>query len=487
MLESISNRWRELSTLHRGAIIVAILAIAAVATWGMLWVARDDYQVLFADLNPRDASAMVAVLDRMKLPYRLSEEGTAILVERDAVYKTRLKLMGKGLDLHGGVGFEIFSSSDFGASDFSQRVNYQRALQGELVRTIMGFDEVKLARVHLVLPESGLFRKNSVKPKASISLTMRGDRQLSSEQVVGIQRLVAASVPEIEAGAVTVVDHRGIAISKNSAPDAEAELAQGKLEVKQQVEGYLRKKIADILDQAFGPGRAIVSVDAVVNFDQVQSQREDVIPAGKVGGQQVGVVAKQRVSIQGNGKSAAGQARTPVKNVDVPGREPISQKSEEVEYANSKRVQQVIYSTGGIKRLSVGVIVPTSAEAGQVGKLKDVIAMAVGLNPARGDGMAIMAADWKGEPTASSASAAPGFQADAGEGGASSQAPANERGGNPAIPVLVALALGVAAIGWVYARRPRAAVAPIDPGQREALLGDIRRWLAADPAEAQRG
>lgn len=484
MFESITNRWYELSVGHKAAIVVAILIIAAVAVWGTFWVMRDDYQVLFSDLNPRDASSMVAELDRMKVPYRLSEEGTAILMERDAVYKTRLKLMGKGLDLHGGVGFEIFNNSDFGASDFSQRVNYQRALQGELARTIMGFDEVKLARIHLVLPESGLFKKSSVKPKASISLTMRGDRQLSTEQVIGIQRLVAASVPEIDTGAVTVVDHRGVAISKNAEPDAEAEQAHGKLEVKQQVEGYLRKKISDILDQAFGPGRTIVSVDAVVNFDQVQSQREEVIPAGSVGGRQVGVVTKQRVSVQGNGKAVASQSHVAQKNVEVPARDPLVMHSEDVEYANSKQVQHVIYSTGGLKRLSVGVIVPTSAEAGQVGKLKDVIAMAVGLSPSRGDGMAIMAADWKGEPTALADTSGSGAPVDP-AGRISSQP--GDREGNPTALVLAALALALAALGWVYAQRRGAMAAPIDPAQREALLAEIRGWLANELPKGQRG
>lgn len=149
----LKHKWSELSSLAKAGLISGVILILGSLLLGSLWLLNDDYQILFSELNAQDASAMVTELDRMKIPYRLAEGGTAILVERDAVYKTRLKLMGKGLDLRGGVGFEIFNNADLGMTEFAQKVNFQRALQGELARTIMSLDEVKSARVHLVLPD----------------------------------------------------------------------------------------------------------------------------------------------------------------------------------------------------------------------------------------------------------------------------------------------------------------------------------------------
>ena len=198
MYPILKHKWSELSSLAKAGLISGVILILGSLLLGSLWLLNDDYQILFSELNAQDASAMVTELDRMKIPYRLAEGGTAILVERDAVYKTRLKLMGKGLDLRGGVGFEIFNNADLGMTEFAQKVNFQRALQGELARTIMSLDEVKSARVHLVLPDSSLFKRQNARPKASISLIMKGNTQLSPEQISGMQRLVAASVPEID-------------------------------------------------------------------------------------------------------------------------------------------------------------------------------------------------------------------------------------------------------------------------------------------------
>src|SRR6185295_9479745 len=197
--------WKERSTAAKAGFAAAALAIVALGITGAVWTFRDHYQPLFTELDPRDAAAIAAELERQKVPYRVASDGTMLLVPEEAVHTTRLKVMGKGLDLKGTVGFEIFNSTDFGMTEFAQKINYQRALQGELARSIMALDEVKNARVHLVLPESGLLRRSSVKPKASVTLSMRNERRLRPEQIQGIQRLVAAAVPEMDAAAVTVL------------------------------------------------------------------------------------------------------------------------------------------------------------------------------------------------------------------------------------------------------------------------------------------
>ena len=159
---------------------------------------------------------MIEELDRMKVPYRLDDGGGSILVPEELVHKTRLQLVGKNLPLHGAVGFEIFNNTDFGMTEFTQKVNYQRALQGELTRTIMALEEVQSARVHLALPESSLFKREQSRPKASVALAVRPGQSLARDQVAGIQRLVAAAVPGIDADDVTVLDQKGVTLSRRS-------------------------------------------------------------------------------------------------------------------------------------------------------------------------------------------------------------------------------------------------------------------------------
>src|SRR5262249_15138494 len=190
---------------------------------------------------PHDAAAIAAELERMKVPYAVSDDGTTILVDKANVHATRLKIMGKGVDLKGTVGFEIFNNTDFGMTEFAQKINYQRALQGELARTIGALAEVKSARVHLVLPESGLLRRSAAKPKASVTLAMRGAERLSPEQIQGIQRLVAASVAEMEPAAVTVLDQQGVALSRRSEPESES--SGPRLDAKREYEAYLARKV----------------------------------------------------------------------------------------------------------------------------------------------------------------------------------------------------------------------------------------------------
>ena len=163
-----------------GAGLAAIVMAMGLGAW---WLLRPDHAVLFADLRPQDAALMAAELDKLKRPYDVADGGTTLLVERAQVHSTRMKLMGKDLPLHGAVGLELFNNSDFGMTEFAQKVNYQRALQGELTRTILSFPEVQDARVHLALPEQGLFKQAATRPKAAITLTLRPGRTLRGEQV----------------------------------------------------------------------------------------------------------------------------------------------------------------------------------------------------------------------------------------------------------------------------------------------------------------
>jgi len=480
VFQNLKEKWKRLAFRAKVGLVAGIAATAIMLAAGAVWVMQDEYQVLFSELNAQDASAMVSELDRLKVPYRLAEGGTAILVEREMVYKTRLKLMGRGLDLHGAVGLEIFNNVDYGMTEFAQKVNYQRALQGELARTIMGFEEVKHARVHLVLPESGLLKRQNGKPKASISLVMKGNGRLSPEQITGIQRLVAASVPEIEAAAVTVVDQHGVAVSKLTADDQNSGIA-GRLDTKRQIEEYLTRKVIGILDRAVGPGRAVVSVDVSLSYDQVKITKEDIVPLPSTNGQVVGAVSRHRESSQGlDSLSELITAGGPSRNAQPSS---TSSNTSDTEYLNERRVEQVVSQPGAIRRLSVGVMVPDIVDQVGLAKLKEVISMAVGINAARGDGIVV----YNQTPFDSAPNAAPDDDGEKLPHKAAPQTddPTQEHGReSPSFLRFVIVAGGLLAL-IVLALLGRKVLAgattkPLTQLEREHMLNELSRWVKAN-------
>jgi flagellar M-ring protein FliF len=482
VFDVLKNRWQAMATSARVGLVSGIALIFLLLGVASYWLVRDDFQVLFSDLNPQDASAMVSELERMKVPYKFAENGATILVEQELVYKTRMKLMGKGLDLHGAVGMEIFNNNDFGMTDFAQKINYQRALQGELARTIMGFDEVKMARVHLVMPDSGLFKRNEAKPKASISLVMKSGAQLRPEQISGIQRLVAASVPEIGASAVTILDQHGVAVSKTGQVDDAGALVSNRLETKRQIEEYLTRKIVTVLDRVVGPGQAIVSVDASLNFDQMRVTQESVVPLPNTIGQNVGAVIRRRES--SNGGDAVGDALATGTST---GRSPAAggvSSSSESEFANSKRVEQIISEPGGVRRLTVGVMLPNVIDPVELAKLKEVVTMAAGVQVVRGDAIVVynqtanvISDERKGKLLDSTN---PNNE----EEFLISHPTNSKATQDTVISILLGLALAVGCFGGAilfFSRRQRSRqVLPLSPNQREQLLVDLKRWASGE-------
>lgn len=389
MFESVKQRWSEISTTGKIIFITLLSLLLAALVYSLIWAFKEDYQVLFSDLNPQDASAMVAELDHLKTPYKLSDNGTTILVESESVYKTRLKLIGKGLNLNGSVGFELFNNSEFGMTEFAQKVNYLRALQGELERTIAGFDEIKLARVHLVLPESSLFKRKQAKPKASVMIVMKNGLVLMPEQISGIQKLVSASVPEVMPGEVTIVDQKGVALTRNILGNSEESNLYERLDVKKQIESYVTAKIVNVLDRVVGNGKAIVSVDISLNYDQIKVTKEDVVPLPNTYGQSVGAIARKRMTNQVDEPS--GQSTTSFTEDQTANNQnaPASASTSEVEYLNNKRVEQVLSAAGTINKLSVGVVIPDISDPIKLAKIKEIVSVTAGINLRRGDGLVV--------------------------------------------------------------------------------------------------
>ena len=362
-MNALKENWRNLGTGARSGVLAGLLLIALLVGSLAWWVYRPDYQVLFADLAPADAAAMTAELDKLKTPYQLGGDGHTILVPHDLVYKTRLKLMGKELPLRGSVGFEVFNNADFGMTDFVQKVNYQRAVQGELQRTILAIDDIQSARVHLAVPEQGLFKRGTTRAKASVTLGMKEGRRLGEEQVAGIQRLVAASVADLTVADVTVLDQHGVALTRVAGGDAAEAAASGQLDAKRGNEDYLLKKVNRVLEQTFGAGAAVASIDLALNMDQSKVTMEQVLPGQ---GANAGLMVRERrVSSEGEG-GQNGAAKAPGTNTT------------EADYQVGRRVEQMSVASGSVRRMTVAVLVRQSLNEDQVEKLKEVVALAVG-------------------------------------------------------------------------------------------------------------
>jgi flagellar M-ring protein FliF len=489
-MANAKERWSALGKGAKIGLVLGMLLVVALFVFAGVWITRDDYQVLFSDLDPQDGAALVAELDRMKTGYRIADGGRTILVDRESVHKTRLKIMGgKGVPLKGTVGFEIFNNSDFGMTEFAQKINYQRALQGELARTIMSLEEVKHARVHLAVPEAGLMKKNVARPKASVTLALRGEHRLRSEQIVGIQRLVAAAVPEMDPHAVTVLDQQGVALSRAADERDEAGGTTGRLELKKSIELYLTKKAVAVLDRAFGPGQAIVSVDVTLGEDHVKTTREDVIPFVRKDGEFAGAMTRRRTNVQG---AASGRGYEVQTSADIKQREAQlgpQLSTVEVEYENGKQVEQVVTTPGGIKRLSVGVVLPGNVDPQRAQRVSEVVAMAVGLHRQRGDAIAVHALDPSlGARAAAStgAGSVAGAQAEPAPIDAPQpQTPAGEhpKGAATVVLVLAGLAALVAlALLFAATLRRRESAPVMSAEEREKTLAQVRSWVQGEAA-----
>lgn len=373
----IKNFWNTLSGSARTGFVSGLLVILLMTIWCAVWLLKTDYQVLFSDLKPQDTAAMVAELDRLKIPYKVAESGNAILVDKEIVPITRLKLMGKDIPLNGAVGFELFNNSDFGMTEFAQKINFQRALQGEITRTISALDEVKDVRVHLAFPEEGLFKHANSKTKAAITIGLKPGKRLLQEQINGIQKLVAAAVPGILIQDVTIVDRQGIALTHSVNNLGEGEATTGNLDLKKDTENLLSHKVNDVLEQSFGVGQAIASVDVVLNMDQIRVTTENVISPPALNGQTpTGVIVREKETLKDPPSETTASGL-------VANRGGSSQR--ETEYQLGRKVEQVIGQPGTIQRINVVAVVRKPLSDSELENVKALVSAAVGVVAARGD------------------------------------------------------------------------------------------------------
>lgn len=393
---------RKLSLI--GVALVSLLLFGAI----ILQSRVADYSLLFANLPGRDASKVVEWLKDRKIPYRLEDGGKDIMVPADQVYEARIELAGVGL-AEGGVGFEIFDRQSFGLTDFAQKVNYRRALQGELMRTISSLSPVETARVHLALPEKRLFRDQQKQASASVIVRLHEGRRLTDSQLQGVVYLVAGSVEELEAEKVTVVDATGKILSRGESDKLNGPMTPGMLEYQQAVERRFERRAQSMLDRALGAGNSMVRVTAELNFDQRERIERAVDPNGAV------VISEQTSNEKGSTESAAGipgvasnlQATPPSAVTSTPS----SQSQETVNYEMSRVTSKLVESVGSLKNLSVSVLVaekivpgaegaepqPLPRDAGELQEIEKMVRSALGLNDGRGDVLSVVSMPFETE------------------------------------------------------------------------------------------
>ncbi len=437
---------------------VLLLSLLGFVLW---WVLRPDYQVLFTELKPADAATFAAELEKRKLKFRFADGERTLLVAGEDPRLLRMKLMSQDLPVKGGVGFELFNNSSFGLTEFAQKVNYQRALQGELARTISSLADIEGARVHLSIPESAMFRRAGNRPKASVAVTMRGGAELEAATVRGIQRLVAASVPELEIADVTVLDARGAPAGRGGGLGL---FSDAKLELKIEIEQYYARKVLDQLEPVVGAGKVSVSVDAQLNHDQTRITQESSSSRA---------ARPQRAAPVAPAPSDGAAATV----AEVPSAAPVPSAE-----SGARRVEQIVAETGSLRRLAIGVQLQGPQDAAQVERLKAFVATVVGLNLARGDALSVLVRESPLAPTppvavapekpTAPATAAPGAW---GERRVAGEPTSLSVGAWWALAVIV-VAIMLLPLWWTR-RRARAPLS----AQEQALLAQRLKSLLAQP------
>lgn len=383
--------WRQLGLNQRISVVLAALLVFGGLAGVAYWSNRADYALLYGRLDDAEAAKVVGALDDAKVPYKAGSG--SIYVPSDKVHAMRMQLAAKGIPKGEGVGFEIFDKPNFGISDFVQRANYLRAVQGELARTISQLDLIEAARVMVVIPENRLLVDNNKKPTASVFVRVRGNTLLAPQAVNSIRFLVANSVEGLQANSVTVVDNHGNVLSENTESDSVAGLTSSQMGVRRNLEQYLSKQAEGLLEKVLGPGQAVVRVAAEINFDTVTRTEEKFDPDGQVVRTQTSNDEKTDTTTANNGgvagvsaNSGTNGAGSVASNVSRTQKKTVNN-----QYEINKVTSNTILVPGNLKHISAAVFVATKMEGAgeerkavprtpeEIEKLKKIVQNALGL------------------------------------------------------------------------------------------------------------
>lgn len=411
-------------------LIVAGAAVIAILVAMVLWAKSPDYRTLYSNVSDQDGGAIVTQLTQLNIPYRFADNGGAIEVPADKVHELRLRLAQQGLPKGGAVGFELLDQEKFGISQFSEQINYQRALEGELARTIETLGPVKTARVHLAMPKPSLFVREQKNPSASVTVTLEPGRALDEGQISAVTHLVSSAVAGLPTGNVTVVDQSGHLLTQSNTSSRDLNDAQ--LKYANDVEGRIQRRIEAILGPIVGSGNIHAQVTAQINFDNKEQTEEQYSPNGdaaqavmrsrqlntteQIGGQNPGGVpgalsnqpapansapistppANQQNGQQ-NGQQNNQQQQTTSTATNAGPRN--SSRNETTNYEVDRTIRHTKMNVGDIQRLSVAVVVnyktlpdgkPLPLTTDQMKQIEDLTREAMGFTEKRGDSLNVV-------------------------------------------------------------------------------------------------
>lgn len=411
--------------LIRGGAVAAVLAVI-VMVW--LWQSKPEYRVLFANFSDRDGGAITAALDQMQVPYRFSEGGNAIMIPEDRVHNVRLTLASQGLPKGGNVGFELMENQKLGVSQFLEQVNYQRALEGELAKSIESLGSVQSSRVHLAMPKPSVFVREQQHPTASVVLTLHPNRSIDPGQVSAIVHLVASSVPDLMPASVTVVDQQGNLLSDQNKDSKSAikSLDATQLKYVQELQNQIIKQVENIVKPIVGDQNVRAEAVADVDFSAIEQAAESFKPNSQPAPS--AIRSQQSSETNGNpnanpngvpgalsnqppGVATAPLATAPPGEAVPPGTVPAGaaaagtlpgHKESTTNYEVDKTVRYEQKAIAGLKRMTVGVVVnyrrivdatgkvtvrPLSAE--EMAKINSLVREAMGFSQDRGDSVSV--------------------------------------------------------------------------------------------------
>lgn len=402
-----------------GAGIALVLCIMA-GVW--MWSQKPEYRVLFANVSDQDGGAITAQLDQMAIPYKFSDGGGAIMVAADRVHDARLKLAAQGLPKGGNVGFELMENQKLGVSQFHEQVNYQRSLEGELARSIQSLAAVGTARVHLALPKPSVFVREQQKPTASVLLNLQTGRALDPAQVSAIVHLVASSVPELPASNVTVVDQNGNLLSDTSKQGGPKQLDPNQLKYIAQIQEGIIRQVESLITPLVGRGNVRAEASADIDFAQVDTAAEQYKPNSPP---EPSSIRSQTTSEAGNPPAPAAGVPGALSNqppgaatAPIAGGAPVAgspgsgnmRKDATTNYEVDKTIRYEQKPMGGIKRLTVGVLVNyrrivdektgkvrvQALTAAEVAQIDALVREAMGYSKDRGDTLTVKNAPFDG-------------------------------------------------------------------------------------------
>ena len=417
-----------LSLNRKIAVAAGAAALVAVIAAGVMWSRTPDYKVLFSNLSDRDGGAVVAALTQQNVPYKFSEVGGVIMVPADKVHDARLRLASQGLPKGGTVGFELMESQKFGTTQFQERLNYQRGLEGELARSIMALAAVQSARVHLALPAANGFFREQQKPSASVLLQMHPGRSLERSQVAGIVHLVASSIPDMGIKQVSVIDQSGALLSGPGENGVPGGLDASQLQYLRTMEQSYIQRILEIVEPIVGRGNVKAQVNADVDFTLSESTAEQYRPNQ---GNEPAAVRSLQVNESGSG-TAAGPAGVPGAMSNQPPATPASpingapqamsagagaagasrdaRREATTNFEVDKTVKVTRNATGSLKRLTAAVVVNhrrtvdaegkaslTPLDAKDVEQIQSLVREAIGFSKDRGDALNVVNAPFSSE------------------------------------------------------------------------------------------